>query len=60
LSVQDQAICHALDRLHLELVGIRKPCRFRYNGKTDIYSCEHGEISGKYVIEATGLMRERE
>jgi hypothetical protein len=60
ISIQDQAICKALDRLHLELAGIRKPCRFHYNGREDYYYCEHGEVSGKLVIEATGLMRERD
>jgi hypothetical protein len=58
MSIQDHAICKSLDRLHLELAGIRKPCRFHYNGKEDFYYCEHGEVSGKYVIEATRLMRE--
>ena len=60
MSVQDKAICKALDRLHLELAGLRKPCRFHYNGKTDIYSCEHGEVSGHVVIKETHLMAERD
>ena len=60
MSIQDQAICKALDRLHNELVGLRAPCRFSYNGKTDIYACEHGEVSGRLVIDETRLMRERE
>lgn len=60
MSIQDQAICKALDRLHLELVGLRKPCRFHYDGKTDLYSCCHGEVSGGIVIKETRLMRDRE
>lgn len=59
MSVQDLAICKSLDRLHLELAGIRMPCRFHYDGKNDIYSCEHGEVSGRIVIDETKLMRER-
>jgi len=60
MSIQDKAITAALDRLHLELAGVRKPCRFHYDGKTDVYSCCHGEVDGKFVIDATKLMRERD
>jgi hypothetical protein len=59
MSIQDLGICKALDRLHRELAGLRAPCRFYYDGRRDIYSCEHGEVSGRVVIDATRLMRDR-
>jgi len=51
MSIIDQQICKALDRMHYELAGYREPCRWRYDGKSDTYSCEHVSIQGKHVIE---------
>lgn len=57
MSLQDQVIAKALDRLHTDLAGYRKPCRWHYDGKTDIYSCCHIELKGRTVIDATGMAK---
>lgn len=49
----NRAIAQTLDRLHAELAGKRKPCRWAYDGARDIYSCPHLTLTGGQVIGAT-------
>lgn len=52
MSLIDKDICRALDRMHVELAGLRDHCRWTYDSKTDTYACDHVRgIPGRDVIK---------
>jgi hypothetical protein len=50
MSLIDKDICKALDRIHVEAAGLRKPCRWSYDAGTDTYSCQHVSVLGSQVV----------
>ena len=49
MNTTERQILSSLDQQHRDLVG-PTPCRWHYDSKTDIYSCEHLALPGKAVI----------
>ena len=45
----DRQIRAALDQIHRELIQAA-PCRWAYDGATDIYQCPHLTLPGRDVI----------
>ena len=50
LTVLDRQIVSILDRLHRLETGVVDPCRWRYDGARDSYSCDHLVLEGGAVI----------
>ena len=55
MKTVERQILAALDRLHRELADSH-PCRWRYDGSRDNYSCSHLSVTGREVISRVELM----
>lgn len=55
MNTTERQILAALDRLHREMAD-NQPCRWRYDGGRDNYSCSHLSLSGRDVIDRVEAM----